>query len=169
MGEMLKTLARRSFAASRIRNFIAVLAIALTAVLFTAVTTIGIGTEKSMTLTLQMQKGSRSDGDFRNMTAKQYEMLKEADFIKSAGLRMPVSFLSNTNRHTVEFDVLDEVQAELTFCSPTHGKAPAAANEIVASDQALWDLGAEPQIGAEVTIEFTAHGREYRLPMVVSG
>ncbi len=169
MGEMLETLARRSFAASRIRNFIAVLAIALTAVLFTAVTTIGIGTEKSMTLTLQMQKGSRSDGDFRNMTAKQYEMLKEADFIKSAGLRMPVSFLSNTNRQTVEFDVLDEVQAELTFCSPTHGKAPAAANEIVASDQALWDLGAEPQIGAEVTIEFTAHGREYRLPMVVSG
>ena len=119
MGEMLKTLARRSFAASRIRNFIAVLAIALTAVLFTAITTIGIGTEESMTLTLQMQKGSRSDGDFRNMTAKQYEMLKEADFIKSAGLRMPVSFLSNTNRQTVEFDVLDEVQAELTFCSPT--------------------------------------------------
>lgn len=169
MGEMLKTLTRRSFAAGRVRNLIAVLAITLTAVLFTSITTIGIGTEESMTLTMQMQKGSKSDGDFRNMTAKQFEMLKEADFIELAGLRMPVNFLSNTNRHNIEFDVLDDVQAELTFCSPTHGKAPVAYNEIVASEQALRELGALPEVGAEVTIEFTAHNREYRLPMVVSG
>ena len=50
MGEMLKTLTRRSFAAGRVRNLIAVLAITLTAVLFTSITTIGIGTEESMTL-----------------------------------------------------------------------------------------------------------------------
>lgn len=169
MEEMMKTLTRRSFAAGKARNLIAVLAIALTAVLFTSVTTIGMGTKQSMTLTMQMQKGSKSDGDFRNMTAKQFEMLQEADFIESAGLRMVVNFLSNTNRHNVEFDVLDDIQAELTFCSPTHGKPPAAENEIVASDLALRDLGAEPKAGTEVTIEFTAHGQEYRLPMVVSG
>ena len=169
MEEMLKTLTRRSFAAGRMRNLTAALAIALTAVLFTSVTTISIGTQQSMTLTMQMQKGSKSDGDFRNMTEDQFQMLKEADFIESAGLRMSVDFLSNTKRHNIEFDVLDEVQAELTFCSPTHGKAPYAADEIVASDLALRDLGAEPEVGAEVTIEFTAHGREYRLPMTVSG
>lgn len=169
MGEMLKILTRRSFAAGKVRNFIAVLAIALTAILFTSITTIGIGTEESMTLTMQMQKGSKSDGDFRNMTEEQFEMLKEADFIEAAGLRMPVNFLSNTNRYNIEFDVLDDVQAELTFCSPTHGRAPAADNEIVASDRALRDLGAEPEIGSEVVIEFTAHHKEYRLPMVVSG
>lgn len=169
MEEMLKTLTRRSFAAGRMRNLTAALAIALTAVLFTSVTTIGIGTQQSMTLTMQMQKGSKSDGDFRNMTEDQFQMLKEADFIESAGLRMSVDFLSNTKRHNTEFDVLDEVQAELTFCSPTHGKAPSAADEIVASDLALRDLGAEPEVDAEVTIEFTAHGREYRLPMTVSG
>ena len=43
MNEMLKTLSRRSFAANRLQNLIAVLAIALTAVLFTSVTTIGMG------------------------------------------------------------------------------------------------------------------------------
>lgn len=169
MEEMMKTLTRRSFAASRMRNLIAAFAIALTAVLFTSVTTIGIGTQQSMTLTMQIQKGSKSDGDFRNMTKDQFQMLKEADFIESAGLRMPVEFLSNTKRHNIEFDVLDDVQAELTFCSPTHGGAPSAADEIVASDLALRDLGAEPEVGAEVTIEFTAHGREYQLPMTVSG
>ena len=48
MREMLKTLNRRSFAANRLQNLIAVLAIALTAVLFTSVTTIGMGVSESI-------------------------------------------------------------------------------------------------------------------------
>ena len=81
MREMLKTLNRRIFAANRLQNLIAVLAIALTAVLFTSVTTIGMGVSESMAVTMQMQKGSKSDGDFRNMTAEQFEMLRQADFV----------------------------------------------------------------------------------------
>ena len=169
MEDMLNILTRRSFAASRARNRMAVLAIALTAALFTAVAAIAVGTMESFTLTLQMQKLSRSDGDIRYMTAEQFEALGQADFIRTAGLRMPVAYLRNAVRHNIEFNVQDEIQAELTFCAPTHGRPPAAANEVAASDLALRDLGAEPEIGAEITIVFTAHGREYALPMVVSG
>ena len=169
MEDMLNILTRRSFAASRARNRMAVLAIALTAALFTAVAAIAVGTMESFTLTLQMQKLSRSDGDIRYMTAEQFEALEQADFIRTAGLRMPVAYLRNAVRHNIEFNVQDEIQAELTFCAPTHGRPPAAANEVAASDLALRDLGAEPEIGAEITIVFTAHGREYALPMVVTG
>lgn len=169
MKNMLSVLAGRSFRASKMRNLIAVLAIMLTAILFTTVTTIGMGAMDSMTLTMQMQKGSRSDGDFRNMTSEQYEALADADFIKEYGLRMPVGFLTNTNRTNVEFDVLDETQADLTFCAPSHGNIPQTENEIVTSDAALRDLGVEPEVGATVTIAFTAHGQEYQMDMVVSG
>lgn len=169
MKSTLTLLARRSFAASRMRNLVAVLAIALTAILFTTVTTIGMGAMESMTLTMQMLKGSRADGDLRNMTAEQFAALENVDFIASYGLRMPVGFLSNTVRHNIEFDVMDPTQADLTFCLPTHGSVPQAANEIVTSDTALRELGVEPQIGATVTIDFAAHGKEYRLEMVVSG
>ena len=169
MNDMLKTLTRRSFAASRARNLFAVLAIAVTAALFTAVAAIVIGTVESFTLTLQMQKMSRSDGDIRYLTAEQFEALGQADFIKAAGLRMPVAYLDNAVRHNIEFNVQDGVQAELTFCTPTHGREPAASNEVVASDLALRDLGVEPEAGAEITIAFTAHGQDYALPMVVSG
>ena len=137
MEDMLKTLTRRSFAASRVRNWIAVLAIALTAVLFTAITTIVLGTVESFTLTMQMQKMSRSDGEVRYMTAEQFQAMRQADFIQTAGLRMPVAYLANSVRHNIEFNVEDEIQAELTFCTPTHGRPPAAANEVVASDLAL--------------------------------
>ncbi len=166
---MLKTLARRSLAASRPRNLVAVLAIMLTAVLFTSVTTISLGAMDSMTLTMQILKGSKSDGDLRNMTAEQFAALERADFIESYGLRMAVGFLTDTVRHNIEFDVLDETQAELTFCNPSHGTVPQAANEIVASDAALRELGAKPEVGAAVTLRFCAHGQEYVLPMVVSG
>ena len=104
MKNMLDVLARRSFSAGRMRNLIAVLAIMLTAILFTAVTTIGMGAEESLTLTMQLLKGSRSDGDFHNMTAEQYEALENADFVREYGLRMPVGFLTNVTRHNIELD-----------------------------------------------------------------
>lgn len=166
---MLNTLARRSLSAGRIRNLIAVLAIALTAVLFTSVTTIGLGTYESLTLSMQLLKGSKSDGDFRNMTAEQFKALSDADFIREYGLRMPVGFLTNTDRHNIELDVMDETEAELLFCNPSHGSMPQSADEIVTSDLALRNLGAEPKVGETVTIEFTAHGKDYSMDMVVSG
>lgn len=167
--QMLRTLVRRSFRASRVRNIVAVLAIMLTAVLFTSVAAIAMGTVESLKLTMQMQKMSKSDGAFQYMTGEQFEALQRADFVKAAGLRMPVGFLENTLRHNIEFNVMDETQAELTFVMPSHGSFPKEANEIAASDLALRDLGVEPEIGAEVTIVFTAHGQSYSLPMVVSG
>lgn len=169
MKNMLGVLTGRSFRAGRMRNLIAILAIMLTTILFTTVVTISLGAAESITLTMQMLKGSRSDGDFHNMTAEQFEALEDADFIREYGLRMPVGFLENTAHHNVEFDVLDPVQADLTFCMPAHGSIPKAENEIVASDAALRDLGVEPEVGADVAIVFTAHGREYQLDMIVSG
>lgn len=145
MKEMLNTLTKRSFAAGRVRNLVAVLAIALTAVLFTSVTTIGMGTLESLSLTMQMLKMSSGDAEVKNMTAEQFEALQKEPFVKKAGLRMSVGFLSNTKYHNVEFDVMDETEAELTFSAPTHGEYPKAENEVVTSDRALRALGAEPE------------------------
>ena len=67
------TLTKRSFAAGRLRNLIAAAAITLSASLFTSIISIGVGTMQSMTLMQQIQKLSRSDGDFRNMNKEQFE------------------------------------------------------------------------------------------------
>lgn len=166
---IVKKLAKRSFQINRLRNIVAVVAIMLTAILFTSVTTIGIGTMESMQLNMQRQKMSRADAEIRMMTPEQFALLQSSDMVKVAGLRRPIEFLTNSVRHNIELDVMDSTQMELVFTTPTHGKAPQAANEIVASDRALRDLGVEPEVGAEVIIEFTAHGKEYVLPMTVSG
>ena len=169
MGDMLKTLTRRSFAANRLRSLITALAIALVAMLFTSVTTIAMGSAESVKRIMQIQKMSISDGDFRYMDKEQFEAMRQSDLIEKAGLRMPVGYLTNTLRHNVEFNVQDEIQSELTFCMPTGGRVPKKADEIVVSDKALQELGAEPGDSPKISITFTAHGKEYTIPMKVCG
>ena len=52
---------------------------------------------------------------------------------------------------------------------PTHGAAPEKANEIATTDLALKALGVEPEIGAEVPLEFELRGKTYHYDMVLSG
>ena len=50
-----------------------------------------------------------------------------------------------------------------------HGAAPEKANEIATTDLALKALGVEPEIGAEVPLEFELRGKTYHYDMVLSG
>jgi len=123
----------------------------------------------SIQLSMQMQKGSKADGDIRYLTEEQYEELQNSDFIKEVGCRRFVGFASNASGHMVEINYADPVQQELTFCTPTYGKAPKKANEIATTDQALEALGVKAKVGETVLVEFTLRGKTYQYEMVVSG
>lgn len=167
--EVIKRLSKRYFKKNRIRNLAAILAIMLTAFLFTSITSLVFSMSSSVQLSMQMQKGSKADGDIRYLTEEQYEELQNSDFIKEAGCRRFVGFASNASGHMVEINYADPVQQELTFCTPTHGKAPKASNEIATTDQALEALGVEAKVGETVPVEFTLRGKTYQYEMVVSG
>ena len=167
--EVIKRLSKRYFKRNRIRNLAAILAIMLTAFLFTSITSLVFSMSSSIQLSMQMQKGSKADGDIRYLTEEQYEELQNSDFIKEAGCRRFVGFASNASGHMVEINYADPVQQELTFCNPTHGKAPKKANEIATTDQALEALGVKAKVGETVPVEFTLRGKTYQYEMVVSG
>lgn len=167
--EVIKRLSKRYFKKNRIRNLAAILAIMLTAFLFTSITSLVFSMSSSIQLSMQMQKGSKADGDIRYLTEEQYEELQNSDFIKEAGCRRFVGFASNVSGHMVEINYADPVQQELTFCTPTYGKAPKKANEIATTDQALEALGVKAKVGETVLVEFTLRGKTYQYEMVVSG
>ena len=73
----IRTLADKSFRASRIRNVIAVIAIALTAMLFTALFTIGMGTMENFQRQTMRQSGGDSHGVIKDLTSQEYEDLKD--------------------------------------------------------------------------------------------
>lgn len=167
--EVIKRLSKRYFKKNRIRNLAAILAIMLTAFLFTSITSLVFSMSSSIQLSMQMQKGSKADGDIRYLTEEQYEELQNSDFIKEAGCRRFVGFASNASGHMVEINYADPVQQELTFCTPTHGQAPKKANEIATTDQALEALGVRAKVGETVPVEFSLRGETYQYEMVVSG
>lgn len=166
---VIKRLSKRYFKKNKVRNIAAILAIFLTAFLFTSITSLAFSMVSSLQLSMQMQKGSKADGDIRYMTEAQYEQLINSDFVEQAGCRRPLGFATNSPGHSIEIDYADAIQQELTFCVPTHGEAPQAANEISTSDLALEALGVEAEIGAQVPVEFELRGQSYHFDMVLSG
>lgn len=166
---VIKRLSKRYFKKNKVRNIAAILAIFLTAFLFTSITSLAFSMVSSLQLSMQMQKGSKADGDIRYMTEEQYEQLINSDFVEQAGCRRPLGYATNSPGHSIEIDYADAIQQELTFCVPTHGDAPQAANEISTSDLALEALGVEAEIGAQVPVEFELRGQTYHFDMVLSG
>lgn len=81
----VKRLAARGFITSRTRNIVAVIAIVLTAVLFTAVFTIGIGIAEDTERSAMLQAGGEAHGSIKNLTQEQYDILKEHPLIKECG------------------------------------------------------------------------------------
>lgn len=165
----IRHLSRRYFRKNKIRNFAAVLAIFLTAFLFTSITALAFNLVSSMRLSMQMQKGSKADGTIGYLTEEQFLQLKNSDFVEKAGHRMVLGYAANSPGHTIEINYADGVQQELTFCVPTHGSAPKKANEISTTELALESLGIEPKVGATVPVEFEVRGKTYHYDMVLSG
>ena len=131
--------------------------------------TICSGTYQSVQTTMQMQKGSKADGDIRYLTKEQFSQLRENEEIELSGCRRPIAFASNSINHNVEIDYMDQTEQELTFNIPTYGKAPQKADEIATTDRALESLGVTPKVGEKVKIEFELRGKTHVYEMTVSG
>lgn len=166
---VINRLSKRYFKKNRVRNIAAILAIILTAFLFTSITSLAFSMTSSLQLSQQMLKGSKADGDIRYMSEEQYQQLISSNFVEQAGCRRVLGFTTNSPGHNIEIDYANDIQQELTFCVPTHGNAPQAANEISTSDIALEALGVEAKIGAQVPVEFELRGKAYHFDMVLSG
>ena len=97
------------------------------------------------------------------MTEEQYEQLANSDFVEQAGHRRIIGYASNTSSHSIEINYADSVQEEPTFCVPTHGKLHRRKRMRSTTDLALKALGVEPEIGAEVPLEFELRGENLSL------
>ena len=166
---VIKKLANRSFRSNKMRNVIAVIAIALTTFLFTSVLTIGLGAKGTMEYSQKKLLGTQADTVIQFMTEEQFEQLKNDSMFESVGCWRPVQRMTNTNRLPVEIDYADSTMQELRFIIPHTGSAPKAANEVLVTTNVLKDLEIEEKVGAKLPVEFKVDGQEYLFDMVVSG
>lgn len=152
----IQNLSDKSFSANRTRNLIAVLAIALTTMLFTSLFTIGIGVVENFQRQTAMQAGGDSHAVIKSLTKEQYEKLKEHPLIKESGdcmlLADSVENEEFLKRH-VELWYVPEHYYPHRFIEIIDGRAPEHADEILMDETSMILLGLEPKAGEQVTLQ----------------
>lgn len=159
----VRRLSMRTLRANRTRNMVAVAAIALTAMLFTALFTIALSINEGFQQSNFRQVGGYSHGGFKYLTEEQYNDLKDDPLIEEAGLRrfLGMPYDVPFNKSHVEIGYSDANEAKWQYCEPVEGRLPKEGTNEAATDlKVLKLLGVEPEIGKEFTVTFDVAGHE---------
>ena len=153
----IRKLSWRSLWASRKRNIIAIIAIALTALLFTSLFTIVMSINSSYEMYTFRQVGGYCHGTFKEVTEEQIENISAHSNVKAAGKRITIGYMDSGifAKTPAEVSFMDDNCTEWSFAEPTTGHTPQGRNEITMDTQALKLLGVEPEVGAEIELTYT--------------
>ena len=160
-GKTIRRLGWRSMKAARTRNLIAVLAIALTTVLFTSLFTIAMSINDGFQQSNFRQVGGFSHGGFKYLTEEQFNNLKDDPLIDQWGMRRFIGMPTEVpfNKSHVEVSYADANEAHWMYCDPVEGRLPQEGTDEAATDTHVLELlGVEPEIGARFTISFDVDG-----------
>ena len=159
----IRRLSLRALAASRTRNIVAVLAIALTTLLFTSLFTIALSINEGMQQSNFRQAGSFANGTFKYLTREQFDQLKGHPLIEAWGLRRFLGMPTEVpfNKSHVEIGYSDPNEAHWTYCDPVEGWLPAEGTDEAATDTHVLELlGVTPELGAQFTLTFDVDGHQ---------
>ena len=153
----IRKLSWRFLWASRKRNMIAIIAIALTALLFTSLFTIVMSMNSSYEMYTFRQVGGYCHGTFKEVTEEQIENISAHPNVKATGKRITIGYMDSGifAKAPAEVSFMDDNCTEWSFAEPTTGHVPQGRNEITMDTYALKLLGVAPELGAEIELSFT--------------
>lgn len=168
----IRRLAFCNMKATRTRNIVAIIAIALTTLLFASLFTISMSIMEGYEQANFRQMGSYSHGEFKFLNRETFEELKNDSAIKEYGVRriVGVAWDAPFSKETVEISYCDKKAADYLYLTPSHGELPReGTNEAATDTKVLALLGIEPVIGAEFTITFEVDGTDVTKTFILSG
>ncbi|MDD2979414.1 MAG: ABC transporter permease [Hespellia sp.] len=169
--KVISRLSTKILQAKKKKNFIAVMAIALTSVLFTALFTIGgnmLHTNQENTF---IQVGTRSHAGFKQFTQKEYDILSKDKKIRDLSYNIFVGFTTNQELNKIQGEVryFQEQNAKDGFSYPTTGNLPEKEDEMACSTIILDALGIPHELGQPVTLDMQIHGEPMTKTFTLSG
>lgn len=150
-------LTRRFLKINRGRNVIAILAIIMTAVMFTASFTSVCSVIRS-TMSQDMRTSSdASHISLQELTEDQFQKIRQYDKTKEMGYTIFLSTADNEELRTISAEIryADENGAKGFLCMPTVGNLPREEGEVATSTIVLDLLGVPHEIGSTVTLTYT--------------
>lgn len=156
---------------NRNRNIFAIIAIALTALMFTSLFVIGSSVLGSIQESTMMQVGTKSHAGFKNLSIEQYETVTEDSKVKDISYNIFISNPINKElaKDYTELRYTEEKCAEWGFCTPTTGRLPEKGKEIATTTDVLDALGVSHKLGEKVHLEFEALGKKYSEDFTLCG
>lgn len=153
----IRRLSRRSLWASRKRNIIAIIAIALTTLLFTSLFTVVMSINSSYEMYTFHQIGGYCHGTFKEVSNEQIQAIASHPGVKAVGARTNIGYITSGvfAKVPAEVSFMDDNCTEWSFAQPTTGHNPYNINEITMDTAALKLLGIEPKLGAEISLTYS--------------
>lgn len=160
--KVIRTLSYRTMREKKWKNLIAVLAIALTSLLFTALFTVGSSMVESIQEGTFRQIGTCAHGGYKYLTWEEYERVKAAGGYKDIAFDVVAGFGANPELNKIQTEVryAQDKAAKWSYAYPEQGRMPEDMNECAAGSKVLEALGVPLEIGAKVPLIITTHDRE---------
>lgn len=173
-GKTIRRLGWRSMKAARTRNLIAVLAIALTTVLFTSLFTIAMSINDGFQQSNFRQVGGFSHGGFKYLTEEQFNDLKDDPLIDQWGMRRFIGMPTEVpfNKSHVEVSYADANEAHWMYCDPVEGRLPQEGTDEAATDTHVldcWGWSRRSAPGSPSPLTWTAIPPPRPLPSAAGG
>lgn len=169
-GASIRRLSGRSLKNNRMRNFFAVLAIALTGMLFTAVFSLGSGMLQIAQEETMREVGGKFHAGLKGVTQEQYEKITADPLIKKSAYNIFIGCAENVQKRQTELRFFPE-ETDLSdyFIRLEEGRLPLEENEIVADTIVLNELKVPPALGEKITLTFSFMGKQMEKEFVISG
>ncbi|POP34183.1 ABC transporter permease [Lactonifactor longoviformis] len=153
---ILRTLTGRSFRANRARNIVAVIAVALTTLMFTTLFVLAQSMQKNMIEMTFRQTGYDAQASFKNITEEQAERIAAHPDVEELGQSIVLGLAENKSLAGKQVEIRwgNDSYASHSFALPTTGSMPQTADEIALDTLTLDRLGIPHEIGADVTLEW---------------
>ncbi len=168
----IRNVAQKSFKSNRVRNIIAILAIALTTILFTSLFTLGIGTIEAFQQATMRQAGGDGHAVLKYMTEEQFNDVKDHPLIEEIAYdRILCDDVENSCflKRRAEFWYYDDVGLQLGFIQLQEGHKPQAVNEVIADTTTLQLLGVQLEVGAPISLTLNIRGESVTRDFVLAG
>lgn len=152
----IKTLTQRTIKKNKGRNLVAVFAILMTTMMFTALFTLAQSMNKNMVEMAFRQTGYDGQASFKGITKEQFSRIAHHPDVAEAGESLVLGLAQNEELagKQVEIRWSNESNAKHSFAMPTTGTMPQAANEIAMDTLTLDRLGLSHELGQTITLEW---------------
>jgi len=168
--QVIRRLAFRELKANRRMNFVVILSIVLTCILFTALTSVGGSLINGTQQENMRQAGTDRMAGMDLMLPEDYEKVKNDSATQDVVYQIVVGSAVNTELEGIYAELRcagDENAARAAFSDPTAGRLPESRDEIALNTTVLDKLGLPHEIGTTVPITLDTDGNiskhEFRL------